>query len=623
MTMTTNTTTTITNTTDTTATPSALWVRVMPLSDLHEDEGRVARPLVGGKTKQIAVFLMAGGEVCAVDNHCPHEGYPLAQGGVQGAVLTCRWHNFKFDLRTGQCLMGDEAVRRYPARVSDDGVVELDLTEPDPSTQWPARLQSMRDALLDRRVGQAVRDAVRLLASGCPPHDLALEVAALDATHGRYGPSHALALSWATLRLLPDFPGAQAIWPLSIALEVAAETQVREPARARPAPIDPGDDPVAAGERLCALVEAEAADAEALLLGALARGWGRAEVEPWLDRVSTAHLLDIGHATIYQALAFDLLTDASTPQREAILSGHLYGVITGTREDALPTWAKFRERVAVVAPHYPRWFSAPTSPLAPALALTHRAPLLRALVEGRSPELFDALTAALDAGVAPSDAALIVALAACERLLRFDASLDGATTAQHGWLDVTHSLTAAIAVCEILRRRTHPDCINGLFLVAEYTRRAMALDAPHHRAQPLGGVARDLLTALPMTQPAPQAAIDATLAAIRRRDPLDALSSLTTALHACADLAPLRHALIDHSLQRAATRPIFVAHALKTTLTAFDLFDALSPDDPLRALPLFALTRLLASPWAERPTPRLVHEALGLVLRGETPKRLF
>jgi nitrite reductase/ring-hydroxylating ferredoxin subunit len=47
---------------------------------------------------------------------CPHEGYPLAAGQVSpgDCVLTCNWHNWKFRLDTGECLIGGDHVRGYP-----------------------------------------------------------------------------------------------------------------------------------------------------------------------------------------------------------------------------------------------------------------------------------------------------------------------------------------------------------------------------------------------------------------------------------------------------------------------------------------------------------------------------
>ena len=90
---------------------------------------------------QLVLGLTEAGEPFALDNRCPHEGYPLAQGHVKGCLLTCAWHNWKFDVRDGRCTLGGEGVRKYPTRL-EGGVVEVDFTEPDPSyhglAYWPA-----------------------------------------------------------------------------------------------------------------------------------------------------------------------------------------------------------------------------------------------------------------------------------------------------------------------------------------------------------------------------------------------------------------------------------------------------------------------------------------------------
>jgi nitrite reductase/ring-hydroxylating ferredoxin subunit len=74
------------------------WQRAVPGNRLAAD-GSLAVKIDG---RQIALFQGAGGSVRACNNRCPHEGYPLCEGHVdEGGVLTCRWHNWKFDLRTG------------------------------------------------------------------------------------------------------------------------------------------------------------------------------------------------------------------------------------------------------------------------------------------------------------------------------------------------------------------------------------------------------------------------------------------------------------------------------------------------------------------------------------------
>lgn len=51
----------------------------------------------------LVIALFRDGEtVRAIDGICPHQGGPLADGEVQGTVVTCPWHDWKFDICTGK-----------------------------------------------------------------------------------------------------------------------------------------------------------------------------------------------------------------------------------------------------------------------------------------------------------------------------------------------------------------------------------------------------------------------------------------------------------------------------------------------------------------------------------------
>jgi nitrite reductase/ring-hydroxylating ferredoxin subunit len=57
------------------------------------------------------VVVYDGGRVFALDNRCPHTGFPLDRGSVEDGILTCHWHHARFDLampmaskmRAGRC----------------------------------------------------------------------------------------------------------------------------------------------------------------------------------------------------------------------------------------------------------------------------------------------------------------------------------------------------------------------------------------------------------------------------------------------------------------------------------------------------------------------------------------
>jgi nitrite reductase (NADH) small subunit len=94
------------------------FVRVMAVSDLPP--GRAAEVTVGSQT--VAVFNV-GGTFHALSNRCPHRGGPLGQGFVDGAEVSCPWHNWTFDVTTGENVAGpDLKVARYEVKVEDGHV---------------------------------------------------------------------------------------------------------------------------------------------------------------------------------------------------------------------------------------------------------------------------------------------------------------------------------------------------------------------------------------------------------------------------------------------------------------------------------------------------------------------
>ena len=97
----------------------AEWTRATDLDRLQPSRP-IAVKLHG---KHIALFLHQG-EVRACNNRCPHEGYPRVEGALDAdCVLTCHWHNWKFDLKTGATIYGGDNLRVYPVKVEDGAVL--------------------------------------------------------------------------------------------------------------------------------------------------------------------------------------------------------------------------------------------------------------------------------------------------------------------------------------------------------------------------------------------------------------------------------------------------------------------------------------------------------------------
>ena len=71
-------------------------VRVAASGDVQPGEGRV----VEAEGRTIALFNVDG-RYYAIDNACPHRGGPLGEGDVEGAVVACPWHAWRWDVTTG------------------------------------------------------------------------------------------------------------------------------------------------------------------------------------------------------------------------------------------------------------------------------------------------------------------------------------------------------------------------------------------------------------------------------------------------------------------------------------------------------------------------------------------
>ncbi|HVL87632.1 MAG TPA: Rieske 2Fe-2S domain-containing protein [Candidatus Thermoplasmatota archaeon] len=69
-----------------------------------------------------------GGAPHAADAVCPHRGGPLHEGTLEGAVVTCPLHAFRFDVRTGRNPFNPGSrIAVFPARVTPDGEVLVDV----------------------------------------------------------------------------------------------------------------------------------------------------------------------------------------------------------------------------------------------------------------------------------------------------------------------------------------------------------------------------------------------------------------------------------------------------------------------------------------------------------------
>ena len=536
--------------------------------------------LVRADGKKIALFRTADG-VFALDNQCPHEGYGLTQGEVRDGTVTCHWHNWKFRLDDGACVLGEEAVRSYPVTFEGDRVL-VDVTDPAPEVVRPRLLQSLRRGIERDETGRIARDVVRLLANHENPAELVWEAVAYGAPRAEFGWGHALATATDCLAMIDRYDGAARAIPIVQAIASISEVELRRPLRPQPPPAT--ELPADAAARFRQPVEAELLDdAEALVRRAIEDGVGRDELRRWFIAAVSDHHLGYGHMAIYTQKAFSMLDVLGWDRAATVLPHLVPAVVYGTREDKLPYMRPFMRALAAVD--------------VDALATTEPDPSweddgrLRTALLGRDKTApLDASVAALREGAGVEGVLDAVALAVSERLLRFDPTVGFDHRADFGWLDITHGLTHANAARWAWRCEPGVDSARlALFaaFLAHYTGRHEwhADSAPLTIPPDTGTRVGDLQAAVEGQLPDEAVAFAMGLA------PHDAAAQLE------------RAALADR-----ASSFIVAAHFVKTAHAA-----ALEAETTGSSLPLAGTARFMSSPRLERFVQRNTLAAIDFV----------
>src|ERR1700682_1724786 len=538
----------------------AAWTRPAELDRLQPSRP-IAVKLHG---KHIALFLHHG-EVLACNNRCPHEGYPLVEGALDAdCVLTCHWHNWKFDLKTGATIYGGDNLRVYPVKV-EDGAIWLDTRDPPAAERIERALQHLDQAMAEYDIARIARELARLGAAGARP-ELAL-ARAIQSTHARLrdGMTHAYAAADAWLALRDTLAGETERLACAMeALGYIAYDTLREPAY----PFTEERAPWNAEAFAAAVESQDEDDAAALLNGALAQGLHFADLEPALAAAALAHYNDFGHTLIYLMHVRRLIERLGTEVEKPLLLAWLRSSILATREDLLPDFRHYAIALAAwpvgARPGDPNENANPnaqpgTPPGADAF-------------EGQSVRrVLDATVAA--AGNAPPDVYFALMEASARHLLRFDERhalrTDNSIADNVGWLDFTHALTFGHALRQLCARQPH------LW---------------------------------------PQGLLQLAMFVCRNSGYLDPGMAAETATRAWAvtDEAAFHERAVATIVDHGIGLPIFPAHWLKTWSAVREEVAAGVPEGARTAM-LAAVNRLLAVRFKQRHVLRTAHQALGFV----------
>ena len=409
------------------------WTDVMSLAKLAEDGKAVVRH--GGR--QILLVHSEAG-IFACTNRCPHEGYPLSEGTLtDGCVLTCNWHNWKFNLASGATLVGGDRLTRYPVRF-EAGRVWLDLSPPNPHTRREEILAGVVRGLEDLDQQRLVREAARLSRLQADPADAVRAAITWAAQRLEFGTTHAIAGAPDWLRLF-DRLSSSPEEKLAALGEILGH--IADDARGGghyPYPAAAGSWNEA--EFLDAVEQEDEAAAIGLLRSALSTGLTPDDLMPILADAALAHYAGFGHSLIYVVKTIELTRRLGSEVAEPLLCLLVRNLIYARREDLLPEFRDYAKWLA-------RWGQAP--PPCP--------PLDAAAVRGMAPKSTMAAVAAWGGCYPPDEIFHVLVEAAAWNLLHVNEHVftrtDGKLADNVGWLDFTHALTFAEAAQTVVRRR--------------------------------------------------------------------------------------------------------------------------------------------------------------------------
>jgi nitrite reductase/ring-hydroxylating ferredoxin subunit len=435
-------------------TGSDSFARAARLEDVRAS-GRLSVRLDG---HSLALFFH-NGKVYAVDNRCPHMGFPLHRGTVQDGILTCHWHHARFDLASGGTFdqFADEA-RVFPVEVRD-GEVWVDITPRE--DQLAHQRQRLQDGL-ERNISLVLaKSAIGLVGGGEDPAEPFRAGLGFGTRHRRAGWGQGLTMHACMINLLPHLSPEDRSRALYHGLSAVSRDSAGEPPRftLRPLPSGTADMPTLKGwfRRFVEVRDSEGA--ERCIVSAVGAGAGQMQMANMLFAAATDHrYLDVGHVLDFTNKALEALDVAGWSYAEPVLSSLAGGYAGAARMEESNSWRNPVDLVGILEGAFEQLPEALEKGRSRRGSWVGLEELATVFLGEDAQAIADVLLEALREGASEEEVAGAVAYAAALRIARFP------TTNEFGdWDTALHTFTFANAVNQGLRRTPSPELLRGVF----------------------------------------------------------------------------------------------------------------------------------------------------------------
>ena len=439
--------------------PNPESVRVGTLKELEAKHCMVVR-----LDQAVAVFHNDG-KVFAVENRCPHMGFPLHRGSVEDGILTCYWHHARFDLASGCTfhLWADD-VPKYLVEMRDGEVWVLAREPRDEVAHWTHRLKEGMQHYLGLVMGKAT---LALLHRGVQARDIVRQ-AALFGTCYRDDWASGMTILTAMANLLPHLENEEKFLPLWHGVfQMAHNVQGASPHwDGQPLETDQVSlDSLKRWLRHWALVR-HRDGVEGCLLTAIANGASPGEVADLLASATTDRIVsDSGQVVDFMNKAFELLALIGWEHASEVLPTVVGPLVNARGGEETSQWRHPVDLVSMLREAdetLPALMQAGRSHEPPAPDAT--AGLTRVLLGEDPSAIIKALNDAVQRAVPPVKLSKEVAYAAAVRICRFTT-----TNEFSDWITVLRTFTYCNALHQTLKRASSneggpsAELVRGLF----------------------------------------------------------------------------------------------------------------------------------------------------------------
>lgn len=466
------------------------WVRAASAAQVR-DTGSLVIHLEG---QTIGLFA-DGDRLFAVDNRCPHMGFPLHRGTVGDCILTCHWHQARFDLASGGTfdLWADD-VRSFPVRLQE-GDVWLDMTpREDPRTYHIKRL----DNGLERNISLILaKSAIAIMSHEVDPVEPFRTGLEFGTRNRQSGWGSGLTMHVCFMNLLPYLEVEDRPKALYHGLSAVARDTAGMAPRFIVRPLPTRDADFATLKRwFRQFIEVRDSEgAERCVVTAIRSGADHRQMAEMLFAAATDHrYIQTGHPLDFINKAFEALDTAGWGHAEAVLTSLVSNIAGASRMEESNSWRHPIDLIALLDTAFQSLPRVLANEAKSPSAIQDHQQLIPVLLGEDPKQTVGSMLKALESGCSVVTLGGIVAYCAALRIARFHTSNEFGD-----WDRALHTFTFANAVHQGLQRSATPELLRGVFDAAMSLYLDRFLNVPPARLPAFEGneTGADLLELLP------------------------------------------------------------------------------------------------------------------------------